>query len=116
MLRIGLIGLVLVVVYKILDKYYTKKDKMHAEIDWWMAIGIVLASEVLALVFISGLESFDAPEELYIFGMAFYLLIPFLIIKFLLDYTFSKALIYSVFVPIFAIILPLTLSLFIVEA
>ena len=104
MLHAALAGFILAWIYKFLDKKYIKRDEMHAEIDWWMAFAVVIASSVTIWVFSLFVVSFQLPESLLLVGYFFYLIIPFVIIKFMLEYDAKKALSYAIWVPFITIL------------
>ncbi|NOU50346.1 hypothetical protein HG263_07290 [Pseudoalteromonas sp. JBTF-M23] len=104
MLHAALAGLILALIYKLLDKKYQKLDEFHAEIGWWQAFAIVIVSSVVLWLFNMFVLSYELTPGFALLGYVFYLLIPFLVIKLMLDYNATKALLYSIFVPIIVVI------------
>ena len=104
MLHAALAGFILSLIYKLLDKQYSKNDKNHVEIDWYMGIAVVITSSVAIGLTAIAVTSFQLPEILSLLSYAFYFLIPFSIFKLMLDYKVKTAIFYSLFVPFVAIL------------
>ncbi len=100
----ALAGFILLGIYKLLDKRYLKKDDFHAVVDWYMSFAVVIASTVAIAIFNIAVSSFELPSMLMLLSYSFYIFVPFLILKLMLDYKPMKALAYSIWVPFIAII------------
>ena len=104
MLHASLAGFILAWVYTFLDKKHSKQDEFHAEIDWWMGFAVVIVSSVAITVSSFGIVYFELPMQLTFISYLFYLLIPFIIFRLMLDYKSKKAFLYSLWVPFIAIL------------
>jgi hypothetical protein len=104
MLHAALAGFILTLIYKLLDKRYSKNDVHHVEIDWYMGIAVVITSSLAITLTAILVSSFQLPGFVSLISYAFYILIPFSIFKFMLDYKVKTAIIYSLWVPFVAIL------------
>ena len=111
MLHAALTGLILLAIFKLLDKRYLKVDKFHAVIDWYMSFAVVMAASVMIAFFNIAVISLELPRELMLISALFYLIIPFAIIKFMLDYKTKKAFSYAIWVPVIAIFVEMPMVL-----
>lgn len=111
MLHAALTGLILLVIFKLLDKRYLKKDQFHAVIDWYMSFAVVMAASVIIALFNIAVISLALPSELTLISALFYLIIPFGIIKLMLGYKTQKALSYAIWVPLIAILVEMPFAL-----
>lgn len=99
MLQAAIVGLILLGIYKFIDRN-RKPEDFDTRVDWWMAFAFVFGPMVLILILRATLALLQMPGELEIIGYLFYLIIPFVVLKNLLDFTAKRAAIYAVWVPI----------------
>jgi len=104
MLHAVLAGFILSLIYKLLDRKYAKDDVHHVEIDWYMGFAVVITSSIAITLTSVAVSSFELPQFLLIFSYLFYLVIPFSIFKLMIDYKSKPAIIYSLWVPLVAIL------------
>jgi uncharacterized membrane-anchored protein len=103
-LHAALAGFILSVIYKFLDKKYSKIDDFHSDINWWMSFVVITASTIAMWVTFFVVSALSLPEVVSYVGYIFYFLLPFSIFKWLFDYKSKKAVIYSSWVPVISIL------------
>jgi hypothetical protein len=93
-------------VYKLFDKHYGKKDKLHVDMDWYVSFAIFITCYFAVILLGIAIASMNIPPSLSLAlgGYILYLILPFLIIKLMLNYSTKKAIIYSSVVPLVAIL------------
>ncbi|WP_394175209.1 hypothetical protein [Thalassotalea litorea] len=104
MLHAALAGFILIFIYKFLDKKHLQSEELHVEVDWWLAFAVIFASSMAIAVFNIGITSMQLPEITAFAGYILYLVIPFAILKLMLDYGAKKAITYAIWVPFVAIV------------
>lgn len=106
MFYIALAGFILFGVYKLFDKHYGKKDTLHVDMDWYVSFAIFITCYFAVILLGIAIASMNIPPSLSLAlgGYILYLILPFLIIKLMLNYSAKKAIIYSSVVPLVAIL------------
>ena len=98
MIQAAIASVLLICVYKFM------KTNNEYEIDWWMAFVFVLVPVLLIFLISIGLGVLELPQEYALLGYLFYLIVPFSILKFGLDFNASTAMKFSIWVPVAAVI------------
>jgi hypothetical protein len=93
-LQAALVGLILVGIYRFM------KSGSEYTVDWYLAFAFTLIPYILILFLIAGLNILGLPEAIVLAGYVLYLVVPFLILKFGLEFTTSAALKFSSVVPV----------------
>jgi hypothetical protein len=106
MFYVAAAGLILLGVYKLLDKHFGKQDKLHVAMDWYVSFAIFMTAyfAIIVLGIVIKSVGIEQSVSLALAGYVFYIIIPFLIIKLMLDYAVKKAVIYASVVPFVAIL------------
>lgn len=68
----------------------------QAPIDWWAGFAIMLAAVVLAALGMAGIRAAGLPEIVTLSAYLFFLVVPFIFFKFMIDYPLKEAVVYSV--------------------
>jgi drug/metabolite transporter (DMT)-like permease len=106
MFYIGAACFILLGVYNLLDKHFGKQDKLHVAMEWYISFAIFVTAYFAIIVLGIVIKSIGIEQSvpLALAGYVFYIIIPFLIVKLMLDYSVKKAIIYSSVVPFVAIL------------
>ena len=102
MIQAAIAGLILLGLYKFIDRNRVPED-FDPEVDWWMALIFVWAPSMIIWLISMGLAIAGLPLYLLLFGYLLYFIIPFLMLKFMLEFKLKRAIIYSCLVPVVAI-------------
>jgi uncharacterized membrane-anchored protein len=102
MLQAAIAGLILIGIYKFLDRNRIPED-FDPKVNWWMAGVFVFAPSMLIFLLVIALGIIGLPPEMSLLGYALYFLIPFIMLKHMLDFKVKRALIFSAFVPVIAV-------------
>ncbi|MCX2833077.1 hypothetical protein [Microbulbifer thermotolerans] len=110
MLQAAIVGLILLGIYKFIDRNRVPED-FDPEVDWWMAFAFAFGPMILIMILSGALAILHLPTEMAIVGYLFYLIVPFCVLKYMLDFKAKRAAIYAVWVPIVAVSLEVVLLL-----
>ena len=103
MIQSAIAGLILIGIYRFLDRNRTPED-FDPKVDWWMAFVFVMAPSMLIFLLAMGLGVISMPSELALFGYLFYFLIPFGMMKGMLEFQTKRAVVFSLWVPAIAVV------------
>lgn len=97
MLQAAIGAVILLGIYKFIN---TKSDY---DITWWLAFVFIIVPGILILLITAGLSLMGLPTDFALLGYILYLVIPFSILRYGLDYERGPAMKLSIAVPIVAI-------------
>lgn len=97
MLQAALGALILLGIYKFMNA------KSDYDVTWWLAFVFILAPGFLIFLLSAGLHLAELPADFALLGYSLYFLIPFLILRYGLEYQPGPALKFSAVVPLVAI-------------
>jgi hypothetical protein len=97
MIQAALGGLILIGIYKFMN------SRLEYEITWWMAFLFVLVPGLLLLLLNIGIGLLNLSPLFVLLGYVLYFIVPFLILRFGLEFERSPAIKFSAVVPIVAI-------------
>jgi len=103
MIQSAIAGLILIGIYKFLDRNRIPED-FDPAVDWWMAFVFVFTPTILIFILAMGLGLAELPPEFVLVGYLFYFLVPFAMLKGMLDFKLKRAILFSIWVPIIAIL------------
>lgn len=98
MIQAAIIAVMLLGLFKVIDRNRDPK------IDEWEAIVIGAAPAMIAWVIALVIGMLGLPEYLNLFGFLAYLVAPYLILTKQFEYPSKRAIFYSAFVPVVAIV------------
>ena len=102
MLQAAISALILLGIYKFLDRNRTPED-FDPKVDWWMAFAFIFAPSILLLLLNMLLGILSLNPLLILVGYILYFIVPFAVLKGMLDFQTKRAVMFSIFVPIVAI-------------
>lgn len=112
MITAGIAGLILIGVFKFLDRIRQRED-FDPQVDWWMAFVFVYVPSLLIFLLRIGLGIAELPQSLALTGYLFYFFVPFVMLKFMLGFESKRAVLFSIFVPIIVLLLEVLIVSFV---
>lgn len=103
MIQAAIAGLILLGLYKFIDRNRVPED-FDPKVDWWMAFVFVWAPSILIMFISIGISALSLSLNWVLLGYVLYFLVPFSILKFMLEFKPKRAVLYSIPVPIVATI------------
>lgn len=103
MLQAAIAGFILLGIYKFIARRPKEEDAFHVDIDWWMAFAFIFTPSVLIFFLSMFVAAIDANQIVVLIGYVLYFVIPFLVMKHMLDYPAREAAKLALVVPFVAV-------------